>query len=137
MNAQEGVYERVVSELKMGRKRTHWMWYIFPQIDGLGSSPTAKRYAIKSLEEARAYLNDGVLGTRLLECTEILISIEEGSADDIFGYPDNMKLQSCMTLFAAASEGEGVFKPVIDKYFHGQCDGATLGILEKRGYSSS
>ncbi len=130
ISAQEGVYERVLSELKMGRKRTHWMWYIFPQIDGLGSSPTAKLYAIKSMEEAQAYLEHPVLGARLLECTETVLAIKEASADEIFGYPDNMKLKSCMTLFAVVSGPGYVFKHVIEKYFDGQRDEATLQILD-------
>ncbi len=137
ISAQEGVYERVLSELKMGRKRTHWMWYIFPQIDGLGSSPTAKRYAIKSMEEARTYLDHPVLGARLLECTETVLAIKEGSADEIFGHPDNMKLKSCMTLFAAVSAPGSVFKHVLDKYFDGQLDESTLRILEKMGWKQS
>ena len=133
ISAQEGVYERVLSELKSGRKRTHWMWYIFPQIDGLGSSPTAKRYATKSTEEARAYLGHPVLGARLFECTETVLAIKECSADEIFGYPDNMKLKSCMTLFATVSDPGSVFKHVIDKYFDGQLDDNTIRILKKLG----
>lgn len=128
--AQEGIYDRVLTELRNGRKRSHWMWYIFPQIDGLGYSATAKRYAIKSMEEAREYLNHPVLGARLRECAEIVFDIEGRSAAEIFGYPDDVKLRSSMTLFASIAEPRSVFGLVLDKFFNGDRDERTLSLLE-------
>ena len=131
LRAQEGVYERALVELKDGQKRTHWMWYIFPQIDGLGYSPTAKRYSIKSIEEARQYLNHPVLGKRLLECTEALVALKGGSASEIFGYPDDMKFKSSMTLFDKIAGASSVFSFALDRYCHGERDATTLRLLEK------
>ncbi len=129
--AQESIYGTVLSELKSGSKRTHWMWFIFPQIDGLGHSSTAKHYAIKSIEEAGAYLNHPVLGPRLTECSEALLAVEGKSVSQIFGYPDDMKLKSSMTLFASVAKvHDSVFVRVLDKYFHGQQDDRTLHILK-------
>jgi len=130
-SAQENIYDRVLSEIRSGQKRTHWMWYIFPQIDGLGHSTTSKHYAIKSIEEARQYLNHPVLGTRLLECAEAVFAIEGRSVSEIFGYPDDLKLRSSMTLFASVEDPGSVFVRVLDKYFHGERDVRTLHILEK------
>ncbi|HEY8218952.1 MAG TPA: DUF1810 domain-containing protein [Methylobacter sp.] len=130
-SAQENVYDSALAELKNGRKRTHWMWYIFPQIDGLGYSATSKHYAIKSLEEARQYLNHPVLGQRLLECAEAVYAIEEQSISEIFGYPDNLKLKSSMTLFAYVAAPGSVFAHVLDKYFNGERDALTLQLLEQ------
>ena len=129
--AQEGVYERALAELKGGQKRTHWIWFIFPQIDGLGYSPTAKRYSIKSMEEARQYLDDTVLGKRLLECTEAVIALKGGSVSEIFGYPDDLKFKSSMTLFEKIAGTGSVFSSALDKYCHGERDAATLRLLEK------
>ena len=131
INAQDSVYDRVLEELKNGRKRSHWMWYIFPQVDGLGYSATSKHYAIKSIEEARAYLNHPVLGSRLLECANTILAIEGRSASDILGYPDDLKLQSSMTLFASVADQDSVFARVLDKYFKGDRDVRTLQILKK------
>jgi uncharacterized protein (DUF1810 family) len=129
--AQERIYSAVLSELKSGRKRTHWMWFIFPQIDGLGHSSTAKHYAIKSIEEARAYINHPVLGTRLMECAEAVLAVEGRSVSEIFGYPDDMKLKSSMTLFASVTKDpHSVFLRVLDKYFQGKQDDRTLQLLE-------
>ncbi len=125
-NAQESIYDRVLAELKSGRKRTHWMWYIFPQFDGLGQSTTSKHYAIKSIEEARQYLNHPILGTRLLECAEAVFAIEGRSISEIFGDPDDLKLKSSMTLFACVAEPRSVFVRILDKYFHGERDVRTL-----------
>ena len=125
-SAQESIYARVLAELKSGRKRTHWMWYIFPQIDGLGNSTISKRYAIKSLEEARQYLNHPVLGTRLLECAEAVLAIEGRSISEVFGYPDDLKLKSSMTLFACVADPRSIFVRVLDKYFQGERDVRTL-----------
>ena len=129
--AQENIYDGVLLELTNGKKRTHWMWYIFPQLDGLGHSATAKYYAIKSREEARQYLNHPVLGKRLLECTKTLLAIEGRSSLDIFGYPDNLKLKSSMTLFASVTEPDSVFVRILDKYFNGEQDLLTLQLLSK------
>ncbi|HEY8160534.1 MAG TPA: DUF1810 domain-containing protein [Methylobacter sp.] len=131
MNAQESVYDSAFAELRSGRKRTHWMWYIFPQIDGLGHSATSKRYAIKSLEEARQYLNHPVLGKRLLECAEAVFAVEGRSASEIFGYPDDLKLKSSMTLFAYVAAPGSVFSRILDKYFNGERDALTLQLLDK------
>ena len=128
--AQHGVYDQVLSELRNGRKRSHWMWYIFPQIDGLASSSTAKRYAIKSREEACKYLEHPVLGARLIECAETVSAAVGRSAAEIFGYPDDLKLRSSMTLFAAVSDGKSIFSRVLDQFFHGQPDQKTLDILQ-------
>ena len=129
--AQERIYGTVLAELKGGQKRTHWMWFIFPQIDGLGHSPTARHYAIKSREEARTYLDHPVLGSRLLECAQAVLAVEGRSASAIFGYPDDMKLKSSMTLFAAVTEDpDSVFVRVLERYFGGERDGATIRLLE-------
>ncbi|MDI1231995.1 MAG: DUF1810 domain-containing protein [Methylobacter sp.] len=129
--AQESIYDRALAELRNGRKRTHWMWYIFPQIDGLGHSTTSKNYAIKSLEEARQYLNHPVLGKRLLECAEAVFTVEGRSISEIFGYPDNLKLKSSMTLFACVADPYSIFSRILDKYFNGEKDALTLQLLEK------
>jgi uncharacterized protein (DUF1810 family) len=130
--AQGRIYRAVLAELKSGQKRTHWMWFIFPQIDGLGHSPTAIHYAIKSIEEARAYLDHPVLGPRLVECAESVLAVEGRSVSAIFGYPDDMKLKSSMTLFASvAKDPRSVFVRVLEKYFQGEQDSATLRIIER------
>jgi uncharacterized protein (DUF1810 family) len=126
VDAQAGVYERVCGELRAGRKQSHWMWFVFPQIRGLGSSEMAVRYAISSLDEAKAYLRHDVLGVRLRECTGILIGVQGRTVEEIFGYPDDLKFHSSMTLFAKAAEEEGVFQEALGKYFGGAMDGGTL-----------
>jgi uncharacterized protein (DUF1810 family) len=131
VSAQERSYDTALAELRSGEKRTHWMWYIFPQIDGLGHSATAKFYAIKSPEEARQYLEHPVLGPRLLTCAEAVLSVEGHSASEIFGFPDDMKLRSSMTLFASVAGPLSVFARVLDRYFHGEHDVRTLDLLEK------
>lgn len=130
-SAQEGIYDGALAELRSGHKRTHWMWYIFPQIDGLGHSTTSKHYAIKSIEEARQYLNHPVLGTRLLKCAEAVLTIEGRSVSEIFGYPDDLKFKSSMTLFACVADPRSVFVRILDKYFDGKQDIKTLRLLEK------
>jgi uncharacterized protein (DUF1810 family) len=125
-SAQDGVYDRALAELRAGRKRTHWMWFIFPQIAGLGSSPAARRYAITSLAEARAYLADAVLGPRLIECASALLAVEGRGAEEILGYPDDLKLRSSMTLFARAAPEIEVFQEVLDRFFDGKPDPQTL-----------
>ncbi len=131
ISAQHEVYNRVLAELKSGVKRTHWMWFVFPQIEGLGHSTTAEYYAIKSIEEAREYLNHPLLGSRLLKCAEAVLAVEGRSASDIFGYPDDLKLKSSMTLFASVAETDSIFVRVLDKYFQGERDVRTLQLLEK------
>jgi uncharacterized protein (DUF1810 family) len=128
--AQEGIYDQVVSELRNGRKRSHWMWFIFPQIDGLGHSPTAKRYAVKSEKEARNYLAHPVLGARLIECATTVLNIEGRTASEIFGSPDDVKLRSSMTLFASITEPQSIFDLVLDKFFNDHRDPKTLTLLE-------
>jgi len=127
--AQKPVYDRVLSEIRSGHKRTHWMWFIFPQLDGLGSSSTARHYAIKSINEAQAYLNHPVLGPRLRECAEAVLSVEGRSASAIFGYPDDLKLNSCATLFASVSSPGSVFDRILAKYYDGERDAKTLVLL--------
>jgi uncharacterized protein (DUF1810 family) len=131
LSAQEGVYDRALAELKGGQKRTHWIWYIFPQIDGLGYSPTAKRYSIKSIEEARQYLNHPVLGKRLLECTEAVLTIEGGSVSEIFDYPDDLKFKSSMMLFEKIAGSGSVFSSALDRCCQGERDATTLRLFEK------
>ncbi len=121
-----GTYDRAVSELRRGRKSTHWMWFVFPQIAGLASSPTSRTYAIASLDEAVAYLDHPVLGSRLMTCSEIVTSTEGRTAVDIFGGIDAQKLHSSMTLFARAAPDEEVFRDVLDSYFGGAEDSATI-----------
>ncbi|MBA4374388.1 MAG: DUF1810 domain-containing protein [Thermodesulfovibrio sp.] len=131
LDAQEGVYERALAELKNGQKRTHWIWYVFPQIDGLGHSPTAKRYAIKSLDEARQYLDHPVLGKRLRECTEAVNALRGASVSEIFGYPDDMKFKSSMTLFENIAGPGSLFSAALDRYCHGARDVTTLRLLQE------
>jgi uncharacterized protein (DUF1810 family) len=127
--AQQSDFEQALAEIRSGKKRTHWMWYIFPQIDGLGFSPTAKHYAIKSIEEAKAYLNHPILGPRLLECAEAVVCVEGRSASEFFGSPDDLKLRSCSTLFACVSPPRSVFERLLEKYYRGQRDEKTLRLL--------
>ncbi len=124
--AQAGVYTRVLEELRAGEKRSHWMWFIFPQIRGLGASPTSQRYAIASQAEARAYFAHPVLGARLLECTAIVNSLAHRSAAEIFGWPDELKFGSSMTLFSTFSDPGSIFSAALNKYFSGTPDQATL-----------
>ena len=129
VEAQAGDYDRALAEIKGGRKRSHWMWYIFPQIEGLGSSSMSRRYAIKSVAEARAYLDHPLLGRRLADCAEAAMGVEGRSAREVFGSPDDMKLKSCATLFASVTPPDSVFSRLLDKYFEGERDGKTLQIL--------
>ena len=129
VSAQEKVYPTVLADLRTGEKRTHWMWYIFPQIAGLGHSPTAQYYAIQSRAEAEHYLAHPILGPRLLECTAAVLAISGRSAWEIFGSPDDLKLKSCMTLFAAVADPVSSFTQVLEVYFQGEADQQTLRIL--------
>jgi uncharacterized protein (DUF1810 family) len=122
-------YERAVAELRDGHKVSHWMWFVFPQIAGLGHSATSQRYAISSLEEARAYVHHRVLGPRLVECAGIVAATEGRSAGDIFGYVDAQKLRSSMTLFSRAGDDRPVFQQVLDRYFDGRPDAATEDLI--------
>jgi uncharacterized protein (DUF1810 family) len=126
VDAQEGVYEQACAELRAGRKRSHWMWFVFPQIRGLGNSPTAVRFAVSGLEEARAYLEHPVLGLRLRECAGIVVGVEGRTVEEIFGYPDDLKFHSSMTLFAKAAAEAGVFGEALERYFGGEMDRGTL-----------
>ena len=126
VDAQSGVIDQVCSELRAGRKRTHWMWYIFPQIGGLGSSLMAQKFAISSLAESAAYLDHPVLGPRLRACTELVCALEGRSIEEIFGYPDHLKFHSSMTLFARAAPHEPVFQAALQKFFDGRFDQLTL-----------
>jgi uncharacterized protein (DUF1810 family) len=131
VDAQAGVYEEALVEIQHGRKRSHWMWFIFPQIDGLGMSEMSRRYAIKSIEEAKAYLAHPVLGPRLVELAESLLRIEERGAFEIFGSPDDMKLRSSATLFAHVSPADSVFRQLLNRFFDGKADARTLALILK------
>jgi uncharacterized protein (DUF1810 family) len=132
VRAQESDYDRALAEISSGRKRTHWMWYIFPQFDGLAFSSTSKHYAIKSLEEARAYLDHPVLGPRLRRCAEAALGVEGRSATEIFGSPDDLKLKSCATLFAHGSPPDSVFHRLLDRFYQGKRDEKTLQLVGSR-----
>ena len=129
VRAQQDDFAQALAEIIAGKKRTHWMWYIFPQIDGLAISSTAKHYAIKSLDEAKAYLDHPVLGPRLLECAEAAVRVEGRSATAIFGSPDDLKLRSCATLFACVSPPGSVFDRLLAKYYGGERDRKTLQLI--------
>ena len=129
VDAQAPDYDRALSELRAGEKRSHWMWYVFPQLEGLGLSPMSRRYSIKSAAEAKAYLDHPLLGSRLRECFTALNALTGRSAHEIFGSPDDLKLRSCATLFAHVS-GEKIFTAIIEKYFDGEQDERTLRLLD-------
>jgi uncharacterized protein (DUF1810 family) len=129
VSAQEPVFDRVLAELGDGRKHSHWMWFIFPQIAGLGQSPMARKYAISALAEAEAYLAHPILGPRLEECAGLVNRVERRSANDILGYPDDLKFHSSMTLFARAAPGIPVFARALERYFDGKGDARTLSRL--------
>ena len=131
IEAQDVDYEHALDEIRAGKKRSHWMWYVFPQFTGLGSSPTSMRYAIKSCDEAEAYLAHPILGRRLAECAEAVLQIRDRSAFEVFGSPDDMKLRSSATLFASLSPEESVFHRIIDKYFDGKRDDRTIELMER------
>jgi uncharacterized protein (DUF1810 family) len=130
--AQSRAYATALGELRRGGKGGHWMWFIFPQFEGLGSSETSQHFAIRSLDEARAFLGHPVLGTRLLECCETLLGLKELSASDVFGYPDDRKLRSSMTLFDLVASPDSPFARVLDRYFDGVRDGRTIRLAEHR-----
>ncbi len=127
--AQAGVFEQALSEVRNGQKVSHWMWYIFPQLRGLGQSETALRYGILNLAEARAYLEHPMLGPRLIAISQAALSVNEKTATEIFGKPDDMKLRSCATLFAEVTDVDSVFQEILDKYFGGNADPRTIQLL--------
>lgn len=129
LSAQQNDYAIALAEIKQGRKRSHWMWYIFPQIAGLGFSETSRYYALKNIDEAQAYLNHPVLGSRLIEiCTELL-KLPVNNATQIFGTPDDLKLRSCVTLFSSIPGANPVFQQVLNKFFNGELDNNTFKLL--------
>jgi uncharacterized protein (DUF1810 family) len=129
VTAQADSYDRALAELRAGQKRTHWMWYVFPQLAGLGRSDMARRYAISSLAEADAYLRHPLLGARLVACAEAILAVQGRTARQILGLPDDLKLRSSATLFARVSPAGSVFHQLIDRYFDGQPDATTLDLL--------
>ena len=130
IDAQQSDYETALSEIKRGRKQSHWMWYIFPQIQGLGFSATSKLYAIRNLQEAQEYLNHPLLGKRLKEITDALINLPSTNAHEIFGSPDDVKLKSSMTLFASLPNADPVFESALKKFFKGEKDAKTLSLIK-------
>lgn len=129
--AQRTSYDRALAEIKAGSKRSHWMWYVFPQLAGLGFSATSKKYAIKSLDEARAYLEHPLLGPRLVECASAALAVEGRTAWEIFDSPDDLKLRSCATLFAEVAGPGSLFQRLLEKYFDGAPDAETLRLLKR------
>jgi uncharacterized protein (DUF1810 family) len=132
LDAQVGVYDTVLNELRAGRKFSHWIWFIFPQIAGLGRSGMAQQFAIGSLDEAKAYLQHPVLGPRLRACTQLVLDVNGRSAEEIFGYPDYLKFRSCMTLFLTTATDNTLFNDALLKYFDGKPDTLTLDILAQQ-----
>jgi uncharacterized protein (DUF1810 family) len=132
VEAQDPVYESVLEELRAGYKYGHWMWYIFPQIQGLGWSMMSKRYAISSKNEAEAYLEHPILGPRLRQCAQLVMNAEGHTIEEIFGYPDDLKFRSCMTLFAEVAGDADIFRAALRKYFDGELDPLTLDILKNK-----
>lgn len=130
IDAQNRIYGEIINELQQGQKRGHWMWYIFPQIKGLARSPMAQEFSISSLEEARDYLKNPILGTRLRQCTQLVLNIENRNINQIFGHPDNLKFRSSMTLFLHATKDNKIFKDALLKYCKGELDKLTLDILK-------
>jgi uncharacterized protein (DUF1810 family) len=129
VQAQAPVIDTVRAELGAGRKRSHWMWFVFPQLKGLGASSTARFYGIDSLAEARAYLTHPILGPRLRECCELMLAVPDRSAHDILGSPDDLKFRSCLTLFALAAPDEPVFRQGLERFYGGEADGRTVATL--------
>jgi uncharacterized protein (DUF1810 family) len=125
------VHDAALAEIRSGRKRSHWMWFVFPQFEGLGQSPTSRHYAIRSAGEAAEYLRHPMLGSRLVECCEALLATKDRSAHEIFGSPDDLKLHSCATLFASVSPPGSVFHRVLDRFFGGEPDPLTLRLMGK------
>ena len=135
LQAQKNIYPQVIQELRSGTKTGHWMWFIFPQFIGLGQTPLSRTYAIKTLDEARAYVQHSVLGQRLQECTELVIAVDGKSAHTIFDHPDDLKFRSSMTLFLRAAPEIDLFQRAINKYYDGEQDAQTLELLERQQVS--
>jgi uncharacterized protein (DUF1810 family) len=133
VDAQEADYDQALKEIRAGRKQSHWMWYVFPQFAGLGSSPTSQHFAIASVAEAAAYLAHPILGARLLECAEAVLAVADRSAREIFGSPDDLKLRSSATLFASVSPPASPFHRIIERYFQGRADERTLELIARAG----
>jgi len=131
VEAQRDDYSQVLVELRAGRKRSHWIWFIFPQLKGLGRSPASEHFGIASLDEARAYLGHPVLGPRLEECTRLVNQIEGSTVDQIFGFPDNLKFRSSMTLFSRAAPDNPIYVAALDKCFAGEADPRTIELLQQ------
>ncbi len=129
--AQRSSYETALKEIKAGRKRSHWIWYIFPQIAGLGHSETARYYAIRDMDEAKAYMENETLKSRLIEISQALLEVDSDDASQVMGWPDDLKLRSSMTLFALAKPEEKVFQKVLDQFFQGKMDQKTIEILSR------
>jgi uncharacterized protein (DUF1810 family) len=129
VEAQRGAYARALAELGQGTKHSHWMWFIFPQLRGLGQSPTSQKYGIASKDEARAYLAHPVLGPRLIACTQLALDADKASANEIFAFPDDLKFRSSMTLFAQVAQEPDVFSAALQKYYGGEPDRETLRLL--------
>jgi len=127
--AQDAVYDRVLRELAAGRKETHWMWFIFPQLAGLGSSPLSQKFGIASKAEARCYLEHNILGPRLRECTRLMLLVPSHDIGSVLAYPDDLKFRSSMTLFAAVAPEEPLFEEALQKFFDGERDPVTLGLM--------
>jgi uncharacterized protein (DUF1810 family) len=136
IQAQANDYDQALTEIRNGHKVSHWMWYVFPQFDGLGMSAASRRYAIRSVDEARAYLRHPVLGPRLTTCVQAVLGVTGRSAHDIFGSPDDMKLRSCATLFAQVSPGGSVFQQLLDQFFQGEPDPMTLELMGTPGWET-
>jgi uncharacterized protein (DUF1810 family) len=130
--AQDAVYEQVLQELTAGQKRSHWIWFIFPQLAGLGSSPMSQRFGLKSLSEARAYMAEPVLGARLRECTRLMLAVPGQDIHAVLDYPDDLKFRSSMTLFAEAAGGEPMFAEALQKFFDGNRDPLTMELLGRQ-----
>jgi uncharacterized protein (DUF1810 family) len=131
VDAQDRVHDQVVAELRRGRKTSHWMWFVFPQLRGLGRSETARFYGLASADEARAYLAHPVLGPRLRECVALVLDVDGRSVHEIFGSPDDLKLRSCLTLFAHIAPDDGLFQRALDRLFGGERDERTLALLDE------
>ncbi len=133
VEAQRDIYEMACAEIRRGQKESHWMWFIFPQIAGLGSSAMAQRYAIRNRAEAAAYLGHPLLGARLLSCVDDLLQVERRTAQEIFGSPDDLKLRSCATLFVKVAPDGSVFHQLLAKFFAGEPDARTVALLDRHG----
>ena len=131
LDAQKGIYDTVIAELRAGRKSSHWIWFIFPQIAGLGHSGMSQQFAIASLDEAKAYLQHSILGQRLRECTQLVLDVNGRRAEEILGYPDHLKFRSCMTLFLTATTDNTLFKDALVKYFDSKPDQLTMNVLAR------